>query len=238
MRFYSPTFVLVPLLATLLVACTPAARPTADTRPATDQPTVLPATGSTVTPASQVGDGTLVRLTVLSEGSEARYRAREQLAQFPLPGEAVGASPAVRGEVLITLDGSILPDQSRVEVDLRQLRSNERLRDRWIQDNTIQTARFPTAEFVPREARGLPIPVPIVGDIAFELLGDLTVRGVTRPVTWSGTATANGSEASAQASTQVRLSDFGMAIPRLPLVLSVEDTLTLELDLRLRQTVE
>ena len=130
--------------------------------------------------------------------------------------------------------GRLVPAASRVTVDLRQLTSDERLRDRFIRDETLQTGRFPSAQFAATEARSLPWPAPESGEVKFQILGDLTVHGVTRPAVWDVVATVSGPEVAATATTKVKITDFGMQIPRVPTVLSIEDELTLDLETKAR----
>jgi polyisoprenoid-binding protein YceI len=75
----------------------------------------------------------------------------------------------------------------------------------------------------------LPTPLPTSGQVAFQLDGDLTVHGVTKPVSWQVTAQFDGSNVSGSATTNVNISDFGMTPPRAGPVLSIQDGLTLEL---------
>lgn len=189
-------------------------------------PTEGPAPVST-TPTP--GAGTL-RFVLVPEESEARYRVREQLANRSLPNDAVGSTRAVSGVVVFSADGQVVPGESVFEVDLRTLRSDQSRRDNYIQENTLQTARFPMATFVPTGVSGLPWPLPESGALSFQLSGDLTLHGVTRPVTWEVTAQAQGDRVVGTATTQVTFEDFGMQQPRVAVVLSVEETITLELD--------
>jgi hypothetical protein len=53
---------------------------------------------------------------------------------------------------------------------------------------------------------------------------------VTKPVVWDVRATVDGSRITGTATTTVTFADFGMTQPRVPIVLSVEETITLELD--------
>jgi polyisoprenoid-binding protein YceI len=85
------------------------------------------------------------------------------------------------------------------------------------------------ATFVPNNTQGLPMPLPTTGQATFQLLGDLTVHGVTKPVTWQVTASFADTTVSGTASTDVKITDFGMTPPRAGPVLSIEDGLTLEL---------
>jgi polyisoprenoid-binding protein YceI len=92
--------------------------------------------------------------------------------------------------------------------------SDEAHHDNYIQGNTLQTAQFSTAEFVPTGADGAPAELPVAGEAAFALAGELTLHGVTRPVVWDVTARFGGATLAGQASTQVKLTDFGMMPPR------------------------
>ena len=146
-----------------------------------------------------------------------------------LPSDAVGTSKSVSGALVLGADGSVLTDQSKITVDLTKLQSDESRRDNFIKMDTLQTSRFPMATFVPNAVEGLPTPLPTSGQATFQLSGDLTVHGVTKPVTWEVTATFADTSVSGSATTAIKITDFGMTPPRAGPVLSIEDGLTLEL---------
>jgi polyisoprenoid-binding protein YceI len=175
------------------------------------------------------------RYRVVAERSEARYRVREQLAGINFPSDAVGSTRAIDGSISLDAQGSMRPSDSRLTVDLRTLRSDRDRRDNYVRRNTLETERYPAAVFIPSDVRGLPFPLPEAGTASIELLGDLTIRDTTRRVTWEATATFNGPEISVQAKTSFRFEDFGLSIPRVASVLSVEETIRLETDLLLRR---
>ena len=177
----------------------------------------------------QVQQGAGTRLVIDSAASKASYYAHEQLVGRTLPSEAVGSTSSVSGSLVLAADGSIVADQSNISVDLSKLQSDESRRDNFIKSSTLQTSRFPMATFVPREAQGLPSPLPTSGQATFQLVGDLTVHGVTRPATWQVTAQFGDGTVSGNATTSVNISDFGMSPPKAGPVLSIEDGLTLEL---------
>ena len=172
-------------------------------------------------------------LEVVPSASEARYRVREQLAGVPFPNDAVGTTQSVNGTIALDGEGRPVPG-SKFTVDLRSLRSDEERRDNYLRERTLTTARFPYAEFVPREIRGLPFPLPGAGHATVQLLGDLTIRGVTRPTTWEGTVEFRGSTIRLQARTAFTFADFELTQPRVMSVLSIEDRIRLEVDLTLR----
>jgi polyisoprenoid-binding protein YceI len=177
-----------------------------------------------------------LRYRVVADRSEARYCVREQLAGISFPSDAVGTTSAIDGSIFLDTQGRIRTSDSRLTVDLRTVRSDRDRRDNYVRRNTLETERHPTAVFIPSEVRGLTFPLPQTGTASFELIGDLTIRGTTRPTTWEATATFNGQEVSMQAKTSFRFADFGLSIPRVASVLSVEDTIRLETDLLLRRS--
>lgn len=214
--------------------------------PAPSQPTVTPVASaptteavpptpadtapSDPTAAPSASGNAPMRFTLVPEGSEARYRVREQLARLSFPSDAVGTTKALSGQIVVNPDGTIVSEESRIVVDLTTLRSDESRRDNYIKTNTLQTSRFPTAEFVPKEIRGLPSPLPTSGEGQFQLIGDLTLHGVTRQVTWEVTARLDGQTLTGSAITSFTFADFNLTVPQVFVVLSVDETIRLEVD--------
>jgi polyisoprenoid-binding protein YceI len=190
---------------------------------------IAPAPARSVVTARQAKEP--MRFVLAIDGNEARYRVREQLAGIDLPSDAVGKTGQIQGAILIGADGKLVKDSSRFSVDLRTLESDQTRRDNFIRRNTLQTDSFPTAVFVATSAQGLPATLPATGDMAFTLTGDLTVHGVTKPVTWQVKAKRVASGAvTGTATTDFKFGDFGMTIPKVGRVLSVDDKITLEYD--------
>ena len=186
--------------------------------------------------AAAQGPGTQLRYGVVAERSEARYRVREQLAGVSFPNDAVGSTGAIEGGISLDAQGRVITPDSRFSVALRTLRSDEARRDNYLRRNTLETDRYPTVVFSPTEVRGLRFPLPASGTASVTLVGDLTVRDATRRITWEATMTFAGQEVSVRARTVFRFEEFGLRIPRVAVVLSVEDTIRLEVDLLLRRS--
>ena len=172
-----------------------------------------------------------MRLNLAADGTRARFRAREQLARLPAMTEAVGTTSDVSGSIGVGPNG-VVPEASKFTVRMDTLTSDSTMRDRFIKMETLQTQRFPTAEFQAKEASGLPWPLPTSGELSFQLTGDLTVHGVTQTKTWDIDAKFAPSEVSGTGSTSVTLEQFGMEKPRVGSVLSIEDTIVLEIDFK------
>lgn len=172
-------------------------------------------------------------LTVATEGNEARYRVREQLARLEFPNDAVGITRTVSGSILVTTEGEILPGGSRFVIRLADLVSDSDRRDNFLRRNTLATESFPDAVFVPTGFRELPTPLPTSGEARFLLDGNLTIRDVTRPVTWQvGAAFENGAVIG-RAETRFTFGEMELEVPRVGSVLSIRDDIRLEYDFRL-----
>lgn len=193
------------------------------------------ATPASVRPATIVRQTrAAIRFVVAPEGNEVRYRVREQLAGVDFPNDAVGRTSRVEGAIVIGDDGRFVREESRFIVDVVSLESDQSRRDGYLRRNTLKTDSFPTVTFVPTSARGLPATLPATGDLTFELIGDLTVRNVTKPVTWQVKATRGSSGAvTGTATTSFNFAEFSLPVPRVARVLSVDDNITLEYDFNL-----
>jgi polyisoprenoid-binding protein YceI len=175
----------------------------------------------------------VLRLVVAEDGNEVRYRVREQLASIEFPSDAVGATTAVTGALVIADDGSVVRDGSRFVVDLTGLKSDSDRRDGYIQRRTLETETYPNVEFAPTAITGLSTPPQSMGDLTLTVVGDMTIHGTTKPVTWAVTARAAAGEYTGTAKTAFTFEDFGLTKPRVASVLSVVDTIRLEYDFTL-----
>jgi polyisoprenoid-binding protein YceI len=169
------------------------------------------------------------RLVLAPAGNEASWRVRERLMSFDFPNDAVGTTRDVGGALVVGPDWQPDSTASRITVNLTTLKSDREMRDHYIQRNTLETDRFPTAVLVPTRFERLRTPVHDTGTFTFEVAGDLTIHGVTRPSTWLVTAVAGPDGYEGTAQTEVKFEDFGMTQPRVRILLSIEDAINLAL---------
>jgi polyisoprenoid-binding protein YceI len=169
-----------------------------------------------------------VQLVVAPDGNEVRYRIREQLVGLDLPNDAVGATSDVSGGIAFDAAGKLVPGSSRFVVNVGTLKSDKDRRDGYVRGRVLETSQFPTVELAPTAIPGLTLPLPASGTKTFQVIGNLTVRGVTKPTTWQVEATFNGGRVSGTAATTFTFADFGLQQPRVPVVLSVADSIKLE----------
>jgi polyisoprenoid-binding protein YceI len=94
-------------------------------------------------------------------------------------------------------------------------------------------------EFVPKRAVGLPAPLPAgaQAQAGFQLIGDVTLHGVTKEVTWNVVATFGNELVGGRATTTIDYATFNLTKPSLARLVSVEDKIELEIEFRCKRTV-
>lgn len=162
--------------------------------------------------------------------TEAAYFADEQFASLSVPSTARGATQDVSGELYLDAGGIAEGAESRVVVALSGLRSDESRRDNRVQ-GALDVANYPEATFVPSALDGYGGEIPDGGDVEYALTGLLTLRGVEREVTWDVVARRNGDIVTALATVTVRYDEFDIPPPIVAGFVSVEDEVTLQLQL-------
>lgn len=171
----------------------------------------------------------------LAEGS-ASYRVTEQFVGIDYPNDAIGTSTAVTGNIGIDKDGGVVPG-SKLTVDLRELKSDQDMRDGYIKRNTFQTDQYPYAEFVPTKVTGVPLMIPTQGQTGFMLTGNMTIHGVTKEITFQGIATfGRDSTVAGRAKTSFTFDTFGLTQPKIGRLASVDNKIDLSIEFKFKRS--
>jgi polyisoprenoid-binding protein YceI len=164
----------------------------------------------------------------------AGYRIDEQYAGATVKHTVVGRSPGVIGTLAIQGSNVTAAD---IGVDMTQLHSDQARRDNLLHTQGLEIDRFPTAAF----KLGGPIALgaaPALGqEIQTQATGDLTLHGVTKPVTVQITARWDGEVVNVVGSTPIVLGDYGIAPPNVGGFVSVDGNGTVEFQLAFRPKV-
>ncbi|HEX8230063.1 MAG TPA: YceI family protein [Chloroflexia bacterium] len=161
--------------------------------------------------------------------SQASYRVGETFFDQRGFVIAVGTTNAVAGDILV--DPANLPASQlgEIVVDISQLRTDEPMRDNAIRRQWLQSATYPLARFNNAQISGIPATATEGQPFKFQISGDMTVREVTKPVTWEAETTLDGDTLRGIATTRLKMSEFGIEPPRL-MSLEVEDDVELTLE--------
>jgi polyisoprenoid-binding protein YceI len=122
----------------------------------------------------------------------------------------------------ITVQGSAVPEAT-IDVDLTRLKSDSGRRDRELQQSGLELARFPGASFRLTQPIALPA-APTLGEpVTLEAAGELTLHGVTKPITMQLTARWNGESIDVAGQAPIVLADYGIQPPSVGGFVSVDD---------------
>jgi polyisoprenoid-binding protein YceI len=167
-------------------------------------------------PAEDTGD--ISGTWKASSGSKAGYRVNEVL--FGQRSTAVGRTTDVSGTLRLT--GTTV-DAATVEVDLTTVTSDEERRDNQFKGRIMDVARFPTATFELAEPIALDELPPLGTLITEQAVGDLTLHGTTKRVTFELTAKRTPSTIVVKGSIPITFADYGIPNPSFGGVVTTED---------------
>ncbi len=161
-----------------------------------------------------------------STGTFAGFRVAEELSGVGST-TAVGRTPEVTGT--LEIDGTTV-QAATITADMSALTTNDSRRDGRARD-ALETDQFPEATFT------LTSPIELGADaasgdpVAVDAAGDLTIHGVTKPVTFPLDAQLVDGTIVVTGTLDVTFSDYGVELPTAPIVLSLDDNGQIELQL-------
>ncbi|MEY2974351.1 MAG: hypothetical protein RIR49_771 [Actinomycetota bacterium] len=166
-----------------------------------------PATSTTAPGESAAAEGGWVT----TDGSLVGYRVAEVL--FGVDTEGVGRTEEVTGSM--TLDGTVLTAVG-FTVDVATMASDDGRRDNQFRGRIMSTDEFPTATFTLTGPVDLGVEAVEGATVSTEIVGDLTLRGVTRQVTATVEARVDDGRIGVVGSIPVVFTDFDIVDPSLP----------------------
>lgn len=184
----------------------------------------------------QPGD-TRSLFSIESSASEARFIIDEIL--LGEPKTVIGTTNQVAGDMLIDLNNPANSVLGAIRINVRTLETDNEFRNRALRGQILQADRpeYEFATFTPTELVGLPESVAIGEAFTFQVVGSLTVHGVSREVTFDATVTPiNESVIEGTANALVSYRDFGMGIPEASGVAGISDYVRLEIDFSAQTT--
>ncbi len=209
-----------------LSATAPASVVAASALSTTTGATPVAGTAASGTAASASSTGTTY--AVNADQSQAKVTVNEKLAFLPSNSDAVLSTNAMQGQIVLGADGKPMA-ASKIQVDLRTLKSDQTMRDNYIRATTLQSDTYPLGEFVVTGVDGWQAPLQNGQQSTFKLLGQMTIHGVTKPLSFDTTATMNGGTINGTATTTFTFEDFGMTPSNKANIVTVNDSIKLQL---------
>ncbi len=190
----------------------------------TEQPTTA------VAEQSNPSDAMLYR--IVAGESKLQYEVGEVfLNQDNRFNVAIGVTTQINGEISVNLAE---PSKSRlgpVTADISQFTSDNNRRDNALRDRFIESRRYPTVTFTVSEIKGLPDSYQPGQQVQLQIIGDLTIRETTRPVTFEALVKMDANTLTGEATTTILMSDFGFGPIDIAGILKTEDEAKVTLSL-------
>ncbi len=238
-----PLFALV--IAALISACGAPAAPAEPAATAPPAATSAPAEAAPAVDAAPAGNpiaGQRV-FVIIPEESRAVYEVKEEffagaLAKLGVDAgkyDVEGGTQQISGQLELNLDDlSAALGSNSFTVQMNTLETDRRNRDNWIRTDGPRFDEFPEATFVATAIEGAPATYTEGEEVSFKLTGDLTVREVTKTVTFDVTAKLVGDTLTGVAHTNALISDFGIDPPSFANTLTVADDLGIRVEFTAR----
>ena len=218
---------------TSTIAPAPTTAPVLSSAPTSSSTTAASSTTSASPASSTTGSSSnngLIHYSMVQSKSSASFKVREQLASRSFPSDAIGKTSDMTGNIALNPDGTINTSVSKIVVNVTNLQSDSSMRDGYVRRAILQTDQYPTVTFVPTKITGVN-PLTASGQVSFQVTGNLTIKNVTKPVTWNVTGSVQNGQAIGVATTTFTFEDFNLPQPHVSVVLSVVDSITLEVDI-------
>jgi polyisoprenoid-binding protein YceI len=181
---------------------------------------------------------------IVPEESRASYLVDEEffdgaLAKLGIEAgdvDVVGSTQSIEGQLQLNFTDLSTPlGTNRFTVNLSTLSTDQSRRDNWIRENGPQFNQYPLAEFVATGVADTPETYTEGEEVQFKMLGDLTIREVTQPVTFDVAATLEGDTATGVATADLRMTDFGIEPPNFANTLTVADEFQVRVEFTARE---
>jgi polyisoprenoid-binding protein YceI len=198
--------------------------------PAPTQPDASPTNAATSAPAGAGVTRALFRIEPTE--SQARFFITEVLLGNPTT--VVGATRRVAGDVIVNFAQPAASQIGQIAISARTLKTDNEFRDQSIRGQILASSQdeFEFITFAPTALQGLPTSGVAVGEtLTFQIMGDLTIRGTTRPVTFNASVKlASESRLEGLVSVEIAYADWGLTVEAPPTVADVGNTVKLELE--------
>ena len=147
------------------------------------------------------------------------------------PKTVVGRTDQVSGQIAFDSSDPSSSQVGTILIDARTLATDDSSRNRVLNNQILSTDQYEYISFTTAQISGLPQTVTPGQPFTFQISGDLTIRGATRPATFDVTVipAADGT-LSGTATTTIQYADWGISIPSVPFVASVGNQVVLQLN--------
>ncbi|MEK9200377.1 MAG: YceI family protein [Patescibacteria group bacterium] len=150
---------------------------------------------------------------------------------------AIGTTSQIAGDIKFGKDSVTM---GTIAINAKTFKTGSEKRDGAI-TRAILKSEDPANEFIyfkPAPISGLPSLNEASSTLAFTVMGDLTISGVTKQIPFAINLKIEGSILSGIATAKIKRSDFKLVIPSVPLVASVDDEFTVSANISAQEITQ
>ena len=171
-------------------------------------------------------------LRIIGTQSQATFTLKETLSGKDVT--VVGVTNSISGDMQLQTTNPAKLTLGTIKIDARTLKTDNERRNgaiaRMILNSDQQGNEYIT--FTATDVRGIPATIETGKQFSYTIVGNLTIRGTTKPVTFNATSTLNADGSlSGTANATVTYGDFGISVPDLSFLANVDKTTTLSISL-------
>ena len=222
---------------TLEIVASSTTAATSTTAPTPAAPTLAAPTEAALSKAPAVTESdppaapqsSLTNYQISQDESRVRFNIHEELRGQPK--DVIGASNQIAGEAAVDLNDLSTAQIGEILINARTLETDDGRRNQAIRNRILFTDQYEFITFKPTQIIGLNGSAAPGQSFTFQVAGDLTIKDVTKPVTFDVTVTVESPERLiGSAKTSIARADFNLSVPSVPFVANVGETMTLETD--------
>ena len=177
-------------------------------------------------------ESNIIEFQIVPAESQATFTLEEDLRGARTT--VIGLTREVGGAVMVNLDNPAASSIGAIVINARTLETDNSFRNRALRSSILKSAEdaYEFITFEPRSLTNFSAESVSVGDtLAFDVIGDLTVAGVTRTLAFHASVTLDSrTQISGRASANVLHADYNLTIPEVPSVTNVTDDVDLAIE--------
>lgn len=190
---------------------------------------VAAAPASTIAAASTAASSGLAVYQIVPDKSQVSFTITEELSGQP--NTVVGTTNLVAGQLALNSQDLSQTQVGVIQVDARGLSTDSDRRNGAIRNFILNTNQYEYITFTPKSVTGLTGTAQLGKAFTFQIAGDLTIRDITRSVTFDVSAQgAAQNQITGIAKATVNRSDYNLTIPSVPNVANVGQQVTLQIN--------
>ena len=135
----------------------------------------------------------LVKYQISQDESQVRFNIYEQLRGQPK--DVIGVSNQIAGQVAVDLNDLSTAQIGEIVINARTLETDDSRRNQAIRNRILFTDQYEFINFKPTQISGLSGSAAPGQSFTFQVTGDLTIKDVTKPVTFDVTVMVESTRA-------------------------------------------